>query len=199
MAAAAPVAAAFMAVNTLSSLARQRNAATHARRQAEHENELLALDYGRQQNEVRAQNEAAGQAEARDARQAGFESDERRRRLARAQAAERASLAGRGVGVEGSGEALLRSLFDEHDRQQREAALSLGDRIAELRRGTALRQQQLALARDGVARRRQWNLLEAANARSNARLGMLDTLSSAGQRAFTTFDIKGGEFGFRRS
>jgi len=194
---AAQAAAAFMAVNTISSLARQRNAATMARRQAEHQNALLDLDLRRQQNEVQAQDQAAAQAEAQESRQAGFEGEERRRRLARAQAAERASLAGRGVSVEGSGEALLRSLFEEHDRQQAEASLSLGDRLANLRRGTALRQQQLELTRQGAAQRRQWNLLEASAARSNARLGMLDTISSAGSRAASTFEIRDGDFGFR--
>jgi hypothetical protein len=193
----APEAAAFMAVNTITSLAQQRNAATHARRQAEHQNRLIELDWRRQQTEAQAQDQAAAQAAAQESRQAGVESEERRRRLARAQAAERASLAGRGVSVQGSGEALLRSLFEEHDRQQQEAALSLSDRLANLRRGTDLRRRQLELSREGLTQRRQWNLLDAAAARSGARLGMLDTLASAGARAATTFEFKNGRFAIR--
>lgn len=194
----AELAAAFLAANTLVGLAEQRNAARLARRRAEHENALLELEARRLRNEAEAADAQDAQNAAAEQRRAEFESEERRRRLARAQAAERASLAGRGLSQDGSGEALLRSLLEEHDREEAEAGASLNDRLESIRRTRELRRRQLELGELGLAQRRQWNLLEASARRRDARLGMLKTLAGAGSQAVDKFDIVDGRL-VRRS
>ena len=189
----APAAAAFLAVNTISSLAQQRNAAKLAKQQAAYENAALELDARKQRNEAQAADAADAQNAATEQRQAAFEGDERRQKLARTQAAERAGFAGRGVSQDGSGGAVLRSLLDEHDRVSAEADLSLNDRLEAIRRSRDLRRRQLELGQLGNAQSQQWNLLSASARQRNARLGMLQTVASAGKSAVSDFDIVNGE------
>lgn len=189
----APAAAAFLAVNTVGSLAQQRNAAKMAKQQAIYENAALEIDARRQRNEAAAADAADAQTAATERRQAAFEGDERRRLLARAQAAERAGFAGHGVSQDGSGGAVLRNLLDEHDRTQSEANLSLNDRLDAIRRSQDLRRRQLELGQLGIAQSQQWNLLSASSRQRNARLGMLQTLASAGKSAVSDFDIVDGK------
>lgn len=196
---AAQAAAAFLAANTITSLAQQRNAAKLAKQQAAYENAALEIEARRQRNEAQAADAEDAQTAAAEQRQTAFESEERRRRLARAQAAERAGFAGRGVSQDGSGAAVLRSLLDEHDRAQGEASSSLNDRLESIRRNRDLRRRGLELGEIGIAQSRRWNLLQASARQRNARLGMLQTLASAGKSAASDFEIKDGRLALRKS